>query len=88
MNRWDYFNIPKIDGGQVEYRVGTLEGVEVTQERIWLSESSGTQLWKKACAGQYDLTEIEVHGGGNCYLVSGWKTITVDEQYLEELLAS
>lgn len=78
--KWDYFSVSEPNGQIVEYRIGNMNGQEVTQKKIFIPETSKQNIIEKASRGDYPINDIEVHGGGyHCYLLSGWETLVFDE---------
>lgn len=67
--KWEYAT--RDDGTDVRFAVHNNE--LIAQERITFAENSRRRLMKKALEGEYDLTDIEVKGTGNSYLVIGWR---------------
>lgn len=66
---WEY--VKRDDGTNIRFAIHNHE--LIAQQRITFAENSRRKLMNKALQGEYDLTDMEVKGTGNSYLVIGWR---------------
>lgn len=51
----------------------------IAQKRVMFPENSKVRLMKKAMRGEYSLTNLEIKGTGNSYLIVGWENVDLFE---------
>lgn len=81
---WEYSL--RDDGTPMRFAV--YEDELITQRRVTLAETSRRKLLNKALQGEYDLTDMTVKGTGNSYLVIGWETTNLSDDFDNLLLAA
>lgn len=66
---WDYAT----SGDGTKIRFAIYDNQLVAQKRTAFPENSKRRLMQKAMRGEYSLTNLEIKGTGNSYLVIGWE---------------
>lgn len=75
LEKMDWQYATKDDG--IKVRFALYGDSLIAQQRITVSETSRRRLLSKALQGEYDLTNMQVKGTGNSYLVLGWENINL-----------
>lgn len=66
---WNYSTSD--DGTKLRFAVH--ENTLIAQKRVTFPENSRRRLLQKAMEGHYSLTNLQIKGTGNSYLVMGWE---------------
>lgn len=67
--KWHY--AVQDDGTKVRFALH--ENQLVAQKRTVFPENSKRRLIQKALRGEYNLTDLQIRGAGNSFLVIGWE---------------
>lgn len=67
--KWEYLTME--NGTKLRFAVH--ENELLTQKRVVFPEHSRKRLMDKALRGEYNLSNMQVIGGGNSYLIVGWE---------------
>lgn len=75
---WEYAT--RDDGTKLRFAIHNNE--LIAQKRTIFPENSKRRLMQKAMRGDYSLTDLEIKGTGNSYLVIGWETTEMFDDIL------
>jgi hypothetical protein len=70
---WQYAT--RDDGTKVRFALH--ENKLIAQKRTVFPENSKRRLMQKALQGEYSLTDLQIRGAGNSYLVIGWENTEI-----------
>jgi hypothetical protein len=76
--KWEYATSD--DGTKLRFAIHDNE--LIAQKRTIFPENSKRRLMQKALRGEYSLTDLEIKGAGNSYLVVGWEATEMFEDIL------
>jgi hypothetical protein len=67
--KWEYAT--RDDGTKLRFAIH--DNQLIAQKRTIFPENSKRRLMQKAMRGEYSLTNLEIKGTGNSYLIIGWE---------------
>lgn len=71
INKLEWQYATRDDGTKVRFALH--ENKLIAQKRTVFPENSKRRLMQKALRGEYSLTDLQIRGAGNSYLVIGWE---------------
>lgn len=75
INKLDWQYATRDDGTKVRFALH--ENKLIAQKRTVFPENSKRRLMQKALQGEYSLTDLQIRGAGNSYLVIGWENTDI-----------